>query len=195
MHTFNQVNDSTAPDGVARDFDITAQSGSGFSSYLWFSNFPNISPTATNWVMDYYIKVSDPGNFGSIELDGNQTGSGVNYVIGTECNYGAPLSGEGWNYVYNNQNPLTCPLSTVGHWYHVQMYFTIDLSAQTYTLEKIRVTDTTSNTIVQDATLGSSLALFHHAGQSHGDGIDLQLDGTNGQSSSATYDKLTISRW
>jgi len=216
VHTFNQVSDPTAPDGVARDFAITAQSGSGFSSYLWFTNFPNITPTATNWLMDYYIKVTDPGNSGSIELDGNQTGSGVNYVVGTECNYGAnplpgnphiwrfwdgsrpaPLSGEGWNYVYDNQNPLPCPLSTVGHWYHVQMYFTLNLTAKTYTLEKIRVTDTSTSpaSIVQDQIMGSSRATFHQATASHNNGLDIQLDGTNGKSYSATYDKLTISRW
>jgi len=192
--------DSTAPDGQARQFAITTNS-SQFQGFLWYSHFPSLN--STNWVFDYYVKISDPGNKGSVEFDGNQTSpDGLNnFVFGTECNYGAntaqatiwrfwtkDTSGERWF-----DSSLNCALTAAGDWYHVQMHFDT-LANNQYRVDEVVITDVTTNVVVTNMNLGLVLnGVGNNTG--HGSSIDIQLDGVNNNNYSATYSKLNVSRW
>jgi len=204
-------------DNDSRNFSITVNDGTTFQGFIWSTSFSNTSgftnghPVA--WIYDYYVNVSNPLNPDyALEFDGNQTAgapTGQGYVLGTECNYGTnPLSGNpnvwrfwdgnlnsghgSWNDTYNGGTALTCPLTSAGHWYHVQIYLTVDTSTFTYTIQDMRVKDTTTNTIVQDSTAAFT---FKGTIDSHGNSIDIQEDGNNNHSYGATYDKLIILRW
>lgn len=204
-------------DDDSRNFTITSFKGSTFQGFLWFTNFTNTTGFGPNgpvaWIFDYYVNVSNPLSPDSaVEFDGNQvpgSPSGDSFVLGTECNYGAnPLpgnptvwrffdgnlgSGKGsWNDTYNSSSALSCPVSSAGHWYHVQMYFTVDAGSFTYTLHNVRVKDTNLNSILQDS---SAAFTFKGVIGNHGNGIDVQLDGNNNHTYAATYDKITITRW
>ena len=192
--------DSTAPDGQARQFAITTSSAQ-FQGFLWYSHFPSLN--STNWVFDYYVKISDPGNNGSVEFDGNQTSpDGLsNFVFGTECNYGAntaqatiwrfwtkDTAGERWF-----DSSLNCALTAAGDWYHVQMHFNT-LANNQYRVDEVVITDVTTNVVVTNTNLGLVVnGVGNNAG--HGDSIDIQLDGVNNNNYAATYSKLSISRW
>ncbi len=184
-------------DGQSRDFFILNSSSptSAINSWLWFSSFTNIT-TATNWVFDYYVSVDHPENATAIEFDGNQNGAGGNFVFGTECNYGAnPSRNTVWRFWDNshwNTTTLACPLTSSGHWYHVQMHFVVNSSTQ-YTVQEIKVTDVTTNTVVTNTNLG--LTLSGTGSVDHGHSIDVQLDGKNNLSFNVYYDQITVSRW
>ena len=208
--------DTTAPDGEAIQFAITAPSGAQETSFLWFLNFDNLSTAATNWVVDYFVKVSNPINdpqnhtHAIVEFDGNQNDV-ANFVFGTECNYGendlsgSPTvwrfwDGSGWNEHYAigtglDGNAFSCPLTVAQRWYHVQMYFTLDLSSLKYSLQRLRVTDTSTNSIVQDVWGPFGQFAPDDPKNNHGKGLNVQLTGNNGESYSAEYDEITIDRW
>lgn len=200
-------------DNDSRGFSITTSTGGTFQGFLWFTNFSNsgtqfASGFPVNWIYDYYVNVSNPlvPDY-ALEFDGNQTAgapSGKGWTMGTECNYGAnPLSGHpivwrfwdvsAWNNTYNAGGALSCPLQSYGHWYRVQMYFTLNTSAFNYTLRNVRVTDTTTNSVVQDSTAAFTFGGTLTTG--HGNGIDIQEDGNNNHTYPVTYDKINVIRW
>jgi hypothetical protein len=204
-------------DNDSRDFAITSNLGSTFQGFLWFTSFSNTTGFGPNgpiaWIFDYYVNVTNPLNPDfALEVDGNQTPgapSGEGYVLGTECNYGAnPLTGHPviwrfddgnlnggagtWNDTYDGGGALSCPLTSQGHWYHVQMYFTVDASTFTYTLHNLRVKDTTLNSVVEDS--GTAFT-FKGVNSSHGNSLDIQLDGNQNHTYHSDFDKLTIIRW
>jgi hypothetical protein len=200
-------------DNDSRNFSITTTDGGTFQGYLWFTGLTNSGSQFANgfpisWIFDYYVNISNPLNPDyALEFDANQTPgapSGDGYVLGTECNYGAnPLNGNPtiwrfwdvstWNDTYNNGGALSCPLTAAGHWYHVQMYFTINTGTNKYTVQNVRVTDTTLNSVVQDSSSTFSFGVTNTTG--HGNSIDVQQDGNNNHTYSATYDKINIIRW
>lgn len=202
-------------DNQSRQFSITTNDGATFQGFLWFAHFSDgnmgtqfVNGFPENWIFDYYVDVANPLSPDyALEFDANQTPgapAGDGYVLGTECNYGAnPLSGNPtvwrfwdvstWNDTYLNNNALNCPLTAAGHWYHVQMYFTIDTSTNKYTVQNVRVTDTTTNSVVQDSSTPFSFGVTTTTG--HGNSIDVQEDGNNNHTYVATYDKINIIRW
>ena len=196
QHSFGTVSNPST-DGQSRDFFILNSNTptSAINSWLWFSSFTNI-PAATNWVLDYYVSIDNPSNATAIEFDGNQNGSGGNFVFGTECNYGAnPSRNTVWRFWNNNQwntTTLACALTSAGHWYHVQMHFVVNSSTQ-YTVQEIKITDVTTNTVVTNTNLG--LALSGTLSVDHGHSIDVQLDGKNNLGFNVYYDQITVSRW
>lgn len=84
-------------------------------------------------------------------------------------------------------------MTSSGHWYHVQMYFTINTSTNKYTMQNVWVKDTSTNTAVQDSSSAFSFGVTHTTG--HGNSLDVQEDGNNNHTYSATYDKINIFRW
>lgn len=88
---------------------------------------------------------------------------------------------------------VPCPLGSYGHWYHVQMYFTLNTVAANYTLQNVRVKDTSANSVVED--LAPVLTFGAANTPNHGNGIDVQEDGNNNHTFPVTYDKITVIRW
>lgn len=196
----------TIDDG-SRNFKITTTDGSGFQGFLWSTSFSNSGSQfangfPVNWIFDYYVNVSNPllGHT-NVEFDGNQTNgfpSGQGVVLGTQCNYAVSQSGIAWRFWdvsrWNGASgAVPCPLSSYGHWYHVQMYFTLNTSASKYTLQNVRVKDTSTNTVVED--LAPALTFGATLTTAHGNSIDIQLDGNNNQTFPVTYDKINVIRW
>src|SRR6185312_4280975 len=204
-------------DNDSRDFAITSNLGSTFQGFLWFTSFSNTTGFGPNgpiaWIFDYYVNVTNPLNPDfALEADGNQTPgapTGQSYVLGTECNYGGnPLPGNPviwrfydgnlnagagtWNDTYDGGGALACPLTSIGHWYHVQMYFTVDASTFHYTIHNLRVKDTTLNSVVEDSITAFT---FKGVNKNHGNAFDVQLDGNHDHTYHADFDKLNIIRW
>jgi hypothetical protein len=194
-------------DGDSRGFSITSNAGSTFQGFLWDTNFSNSGSQfangfPVNWLFDYYVNVSNPllAHY-NLEFDGNQTNglpAGMGYVFGTQCNYGVSQSGIFWRFWNSSfwdsaSNSVPCPLGSYGHWYHVQMYFTLNTGAHNYTLQNVRVKDTSTNTVVEDLAPVVTFAATNTT--AHGNGIDIQEDGNNNATFPVTYDKIQVIRW
>ena len=183
----------------SREFGIswTNTNSQVFPSFLWYTNFRNLSSPATNWVLDYYVQLKSALPQGaSLEFDGNQNDVGY-FVFGTECNNHANSfnlqewrfwNGEGW---HDSQKP--CPLTQGGHWYHVQIHF-VRTSSSTYEVHELKVTDTFTGTIVENDNF-SGISLSKDNQTDHGAGLDVQEDGNLTGSITVYYDHITVTRW
>jgi len=178
-------------------FKITGNGG-GVSGWLWYSAFG--SADANNWIMDYDVTPStNLATAAALEFDGNQTGSRGNFVFGTECNFGYNPSrktvwrfwttsgGETWG-----TTTYACPITQANHTYHVQMHFIA--SSGTYEVAHVKVTDTTTGTVVQN---DQNLGVFNSVGSDsgHGNSLDVQEDVPGSASLAASYQNITLVRW
>lgn len=195
-------------DNDSRDFSITTTTSNPagkFQGDLWYTSFSNsgsqfASGYPVNWIFDYYVVVENPLiGLTNVEFDGNQTNglSSGGYVLGTQCNLGVSQSGNIWRFWDNGSwnganSAVSCPLTAYGHWFHVQMYFTLNVSARQYTVQNIRVTDTSINSVVLDV---APALTFTADSVAHGNSIDVQLDGYGNHTFPVTYDKINVIRW
>ena len=196
-------------DNDSRNFSISTTTNccGSFQGFLWYTNFSNSSTQFANgypvsWVYDYYVNVGNPLiGLTDIEFDGNQTAglpAGWGIVLGTECNLGISQTGNIWRFwdagAWNGAaSAVACPLTEFGHWFHVQMYFTLDVGLKQYTVQNVRVKDTSINSVVLDVAPGLTFGAENTSG--HGNGIDVQLDGYGNHTFPVTYDKINIIRW
>lgn len=177
-----------------------AGSGSGVSGWLWWSS---TRQPASNWIMDYDVKVNNPANAAALEFDGNQTSSAAvpgNFVFGTECNYGFnPGQKTVWRFWTMaagretwGTTAFACPITTADT-YHVQVRFAV-LSDSSYAVARLKVTDLTTGKVVEnDSNLGTFSSVGANTG--HGNSIDVQLDAPGSKSFNATYTNIKIVRW
>jgi len=194
-------------DNDSRNFSITTTTNPNgfFQGFLWFTNFSNTDSQFANgfpvaWIYDYYVNLGNPLiSLSDVEFDGNQTDglpSGRGMVMGTECNLGITQSGNVWRFSdagnWNGNGAVPCPMSSAGHWYHVQMYFTLDPGGATYIVQNVRIKDTSTNTVLVDVAPALTFAADF---ASHGNGVDVQLDGYGDNMFPVTFDKINIIRW
>ena len=182
---------SPSMDGAARKFYFTYSGNGGEIYHLSFAH----DTTATHFVYDTYIYLTDPSQVENIELDMNQvTSDGKTVILATQC-----ASGSGtweWTAVSNggtHWHPSNIPCHpktwTANAWHHVQIATHRD-DAGNVTHDWVSLDGTTSN--FQNAVGPSAESL----GWAMGDLLlNFQLDGAGSGSITAYIDEMTIYRW
>jgi microcompartment protein CcmK/EutM len=96
----------------------------------------------TNFLWDFYFMVDSNASKAAqaLEYDAFQFVGGYNYMIGTQCNYGAGVW-DTWNeytghWLHTN---IACPKFAPGTWHHIQWYMTTNHSNRTYTYKTLVV--------------------------------------------------------
>ncbi len=184
---------SPSMDGAARKLYFTYSDSGGEIYHLTFAH----DTTATHFVYDTYIYLTDPTQVENIEMDMNQvTSDGETVILATQC-----ASGSGtweWTVVSNggtHWHPSNIPCDpktwTANTWHHVQIATHRD-DAGNVTHDWVSLDGTTTN--FQNAVGPSAEGL----GWAMGDLLlNFQLDGAGAGSQPITayIDKMTIYRW
>lgn len=107
-----------------------------WANALWWNKF-GANNLATNMLWDFWIYVDGTAapNTEALEFDSFQFVGGWNYMVGTQCNYGAGVW-DTWNegtgrWIHNYSLP--CPKFTPYTWHHIQQYVTLNHTNHTYT--------------------------------------------------------------
>jgi hypothetical protein len=183
--------------GAARQFSM---SFSDYGGEIYHTSFA-ADPTATHFIYDAQLWISNPSTVANIEMDLNQViANGDTVIYGVQCD---GWSGT-WDYTVNNGTP-TAPIDSWIHtnvpcpepktwaantWHHVQIaYFRDALGNVTY------------QSVVLDGALSEFTGATGSSAFSLGWGPTLltnfQLDGLSPNSGSVTayLDNVTISLW
>ena len=182
---------SPSMDGAARKFYFTYSGSGGEIYHLSFGN----DTTATHFVYDTFIYLTDPSQVENIELDMNQvTSDGRTVILATQC-----ASGSGtweWTAVTNggthwHASNIPCHPKTwaANTWHHVQIATHRD-DAGNVTHDWVSLDGTMSN--FQNAVGPSAESL----GWATGDLLlNFQLDGAGSGSITAYIDEMAVYRW
>jgi hypothetical protein len=184
---------SPSVDNLAREFSVSYSDHGGEIYHLSFAN----DSSATHFVYDTYIYLTDPSQAKNIEMDVNQViPNGQTMILGTQC---SGYSGT-WEYTVvwsggPHWKPSNLPCDptkwTAKTWHHVQIASHRDQYGNaTYDW----VTFDGVQSYFSGATGADALSLGWKAGDLL---LNFQLDGSSVYSGSIqTYlDKLTIYRW
>jgi hypothetical protein len=112
-----------------------------WSNALWYRKV-GANNAATNFLWDFYVQLDNASLTAgqALEYDAFQFVGGYNYMIGTECNYGAGVW-DTWNEVTQKwlHTTVPCKKFTPGTWHHIQWYMTTNHSNHTYTYKTLVV--------------------------------------------------------
>ncbi len=108
---------------------------------LWYKKLGS-NDYATNFLWDFYVQLDNNSltSGQSLEYDAFQFVAGYNYMIGTQCNYGAGVW-DTWNEATGHwlHTSIPCPKFTPGTWHHIQWYMTTNHTNHTYTYKTLVV--------------------------------------------------------
>jgi hypothetical protein len=112
-----------------------------WSNALWYHKV-GADDAATNLLWDFYVQLDSASVNAAqaLEYDAFQFVAGYNYMIGTQCNYGAGVW-DTWNEA-NGQwlhTAIPCKKFSPGAWHHIQWYMTTNHSNHTYTYKTLVV--------------------------------------------------------
>jgi hypothetical protein len=184
---------SPSIDYKARQYSFSYSDHGGEIYHISFAN----DTTATHFVYDAYVYLTDPSQVENIEMDMNQVmADGRSVILGTQC---SGYSGT-WDFttVYNGGShwsvsniPCNPTKWTANTWHHVQIATHRD-SNGVATYDWVNVDGTYSD--FQSASGASALSLGWPAGDLL---VNFQLDGASAETGSATVytDQLQIYRW
>jgi len=102
---------------------------------LWFKKL-GANNNVTHMLWDFYVNVNSASTSAgqALEYDAFQFVGGYNYMIGTECNYGAGVwdtwSEASGHWLHTN---IPCPKFAPNTWHHIQWYVTTNHSNHSYT--------------------------------------------------------------
>lgn len=126
---FNQ----TTPSMDGRSMQIN--NAGVWANALWWRKM-GANNAATNMLWDFWVYLDDKAaKYGqSLEYDSFQFVGGYNYMIGTQCNYGAGVW-DTWNEVTQKwlHTSIPCPKFAANTWHHIQQYVTMNHTNHTYT--------------------------------------------------------------
>jgi hypothetical protein len=91
---------------------------------LWWKHV-GANDNAKNFLWDFYVQLDSASltSAQSLEYDAFQFVGGYNYMIGSQCNYGAGVWDTWDEYNGNWQHTsVPCPKFTPGVWHHIQWY-------------------------------------------------------------------------
>lgn len=112
-----------------------------WSNALWYRKM-GANNAATNFLWDFYVQLDSASvsSAQALEYDAFQFVGGYNYMIGTECNYGAGVW-DTWNEVTQKwlHTTIPCKKFAPGTWHHIQWYMTTNHSTHTYTYKTLVV--------------------------------------------------------
>ena len=161
-----------------------------WANALWWKKV-GANNNVSNILWDFWVQVDDNAAHAAqaLEYDAFQFVGGYNYMIGSQCNYGAG-KWDTWDetagkWVHSN---ITCNKFSPNTWHHIQWYVTTDTSAHTYTY----------HTLVVDGQ-SYNVNITHHAKNLHwGDnmGVQWQLDvNASGQAYHEWVDHASLAVW
>jgi len=133
--TFNQ----TSPSLSGRSMEI-------FNDGAWanalFYRHMGADDAATNFLWSFYVQLDGPSvNAGqALEYDAYQFVGGYNYMMGSQCDYGAGVW-DTWNEATGKwlHTSIPCKKFAAGTWHHIQWYMTANHSNHTYTYKTLVV--------------------------------------------------------
>lgn len=132
---FNQ----TTPSLDGRSMEIYHDGAWG--NALWYRKM-GANNSATNFLWDFYVQLDAASltSGQSLEYDAFQFVGGYNYMIGTQCNYGAGVW-DTWNEVTQRwlHTTIACKKFPAGTWHHIQWYMTTNHTNHTYTYKTLVV--------------------------------------------------------
>jgi hypothetical protein len=176
----------------AREFYMTY---SGRGGERWHDSFAN-DASATHFVMDTYVYVTNPSQLANLELDLNQVMSnGKTVIFGTQCS----TYSHTWEYTYysgsfhwRSSNVACDPLTWAANtWHHIQVAFHRDSSG-----------NVTHDWVIFDGKQSSFSGTTVPSAQSLGWAkgtllMNIQMDGYSKSSGSITayFHKTTYYRW
>jgi hypothetical protein len=120
----------------SRDGSSTEFFNSGvWANALWWQKLgPN--DNAHNFLWDFYVYVDSSSQSAgqALEFDAFQSVGGYNYMIGSQCNYGAGMW-DTWDEASGHwiHTSVSCPKFTPNTWHHIQWYMTTNTSSHKYT--------------------------------------------------------------
>ncbi len=108
---------------------------------LWYKKLGS-NDYATNFLWDFYVYLDANSlkSGQSLEYDAFQFVGGYNYMIGTQCNYGAGVW-DTWNEYTGKwvHTTIPCAKFSTGAWHHIQWYMTTNHTNHTYTYKTLVV--------------------------------------------------------
>ncbi|HVP63355.1 MAG TPA: hypothetical protein VMT82_00580 [candidate division Zixibacteria bacterium] len=112
-----------------------------WSNVLFYKKLGAIN-TATNFLWDFWVRLDSASltNAQALEYDAFQFLNGYNYMIGTECNYGAGVW-DTWNEYTGHwiHTSIPCKKFAANTWHHIQWYMTTNHTNHTYTYKTLVV--------------------------------------------------------
>lgn len=173
-------------DGSSMEF---YNSGS-WANALWWQKV-GANNSAHNFLWDFYVYVDSASQNAAqaLEFDAFQFVGGYNYMIGSQCNYGAG-KWDTWDEASGHwiHSSISCPKFSPNTWHHIQWYVTTDTSRHTYTYV----------TLVVDGN-STPVNVTHSAknlGWSNNIGVQWQLDvNASGQGYHEWVDESTLTIW
>ena len=157
---------------------------------LWYHKM-GADNAATNFLWDFYVQLDEAslGAAQALEYDAFQFVGGYNYMMGTECNYGAGVW-DTWSEASGHwlHTSIPCKKFTAGTWHHIQWYMTTNHSNHTYTYRTL-VVDGVAHTLNQTQSA-------KNLGWGDNAGAQWQLDvNASGGAYHEWVDKATLKMW
>jgi hypothetical protein len=126
----------------SRDGSATQFYNSGvWANALWWQKV-GANNSKRNFLWDFWIYLDDASRTSgqSLEFDAFQFVGGYNYMMGTQCDYGAS-KWDTWDeasghWIHSN---ISCPKFSSNTWHHIQWYMTTNTSNHTYTYRTLVV--------------------------------------------------------
>ncbi len=176
---------SPSLDGSSREF---FNGGNAWANVLWYKEFGGYS-WATHFLWDFWVQFnSGIWDLHSAEFDAFQANSGVELMMGSQCNFGNGVW-DTWNESggYWSATSIPCHRFQAGTWHHIQWYMT-----------RPAWNEYTYRTLVVDGVAYSVNRTYYgkYTGWSNKVGIQYQLDlGPNGVDNKIWIDKVKLSIW
>ncbi len=177
---------SPSRDGSAMEFFNSGV----WANALWWQKV-GANNSKRNFLWDFWIYVDSASQTAgqALEFDAFQFVNGYNYMMGTQCDYGA-AKWDTWDeangrWVHSN---ISCPKFSPSTWHHIQWYMTTNTSNHSYTFQ-VLVVDGHSYTV----------NITHYAKNLHwGDnvGVQWQLDvNATGRGYHEWVDQASLAIW
>jgi hypothetical protein len=134
-----QVFNQTSPSLSGRSMEIFHD---GSKSNALFYHKVGADDSATNFLWDFYVQLDSASvNAGqALEYDAFQFVGGYNYMMGSQCDYGAGVW-DTWNEASGAwvHTSIPCKKFAAGSWHHIQWYMINNHSNHTYTYKTLVV--------------------------------------------------------
>ncbi|MBV8208229.1 MAG: hypothetical protein JO041_15695 [Acidobacteria bacterium] len=109
-------------DGHSTQFSISGPTG--YSNVLWWNQLTP-APSASHFVYDFWVYVTESNAPQALEFDLNQTFGGTKYIFGTECNFKGTGVWDVWDGREGKwvPSPVGCVPFAANSWTHVAWTF------------------------------------------------------------------------
>ena len=175
----------------SRDGSSTEFFNSGvWANALWW-NKVGANNSARNFEWDFWFQLDNASQSAgqALEFDAFQFVGGYNYMIGTQCNYGAGVW-DTWDEASGHwmHTTISCPRFSPNTWHHVQWYMTTNTSNHSYKYVQLIVDGHSYN--VNITRYAKYLAWGDNIG------VQWQLDvNASGQGYHEWIDQATLTYW